>query len=113
MLPLDTQNACTYSMLSLIVDCRCTVDIARCVEGKVKAIFRMTEDVHFTVLPLHSKGKFFCQVNQSPRYVHSCLELIILIPAQFDSKGLVWQKIQEPLTQNVKLLGVVGAKGQC
>ena len=27
---------------------------------------------------LHSKGKFSCQVNQSPTYVHSCLELNIL-----------------------------------
>ena len=29
--------------------------------------------------PLHSKGNFSGQVNQSSRYVHSCLELVILI----------------------------------
>ena len=30
--------------------------------------------------PLHSKGKFSCQLKQSVRYVHSCLELVVLIP---------------------------------
>ena len=29
--------------------------------------------------PLHSKAKFACQVNSSPRDVHSCLELAMLI----------------------------------
>ena len=73
-----------------------------------------------------------CQVNQSARYVHSCLQFATLIktstnnPCQKSvviessakrslggltgSLGLVWQKIQEPLTRDAPLLGVVGVK---
>ena len=62
---------------------------------------------------LHSKGKFFCQRNQSVRYIHSCLEFInpILTSTNNPSRmsvilescakpGLpVQQKIQEPLSR--------------
>ena len=67
---------------------------------------------------LQFKGKFSCMVKQSVRYVHRCLEFAILrkmstnnpsqksVVLEFSVKpslgcqGLVWQKIQEPLTQD-------------
>ena len=80
--------------------------------------------------PLSSEGDLCGQVNQSVRYVHSCPQLTILIkmstnspsrklvvmnlqPNQaFGSSGLLWQKIQEPLTQDAHLLRVLGVKIQ-
>ena len=80
---------------------------------------------------LHPKGEFSYQVNQSLKYIHRCLdlELAILVKTstnnsrwksvvheycakpclgcQFGSSGLLWQKIQEPLTLGANLLGVV------
>ena len=81
--------------------------------------------------PLNYEGNFCGQVNQYVvRYVHSCLQLIFLIPIstnnpnsgksmvlessakpslgpnQFDSPGWLWQKIQEPLIQGANLLGL-------
>ena len=67
------------------------------------------------------------QINQSIRYVHSCSQPIFLIPMSANNPcqksvvpetsakpsmgcqyfGLVWQKIQEPLTQRAKVHGVV------
>ena len=77
--------------------------------------------VKLNLVVLYMTGKV--KVKQCIRYVHSCLEAITLIPmntynpswmppvvhdpfvkpssgCQFSSQGLLWQKIQEPLTQN-------------
>ena len=63
--------------------------------------------------PLTSEVDFCGQVNQYVRYVDSCPQFVILIPttlvgSQWFLNHLVWQKIQEPLTQDAKFLRVVG-----
>ena len=80
----------------------------------------------------YSKVNFSCQPSQSVRYVHNCLELVIPFPTsankpswksvvlessaqpsldcQCSSTGLVWQKIQEPLTQDANMVRVLGGQ---
>ena len=76
---------------------------------------------------LHSKDKFSCQLNQSISYVHSCLDLVILIPMSTinpSRKSVVLEYsalkpsrsfgLAEDLrTTDENVLGVVGVKGWC
>ena len=62
--------------------------------------------------PLHPEGKFSGQLKQSARYVHSCLQQTTLIRSRpsnqaFGNQGMVWQKIQEPLTLGAIIFGVI------
>ena len=52
-----------------------------------------------TITPLHSKGKFSCQVNQCVRYDHRYLELVILIKTSTNNpnrKSVVLESFAKP-----------------
>ena len=57
-----------------------------------------------------SQGKFSGLVNQSVRFVHTCLVLVILIPKSTYNSG---QKSVVFFTQGANMHGVVGVNVKC
>ena len=71
---------------------------------------------HFTFNPLHSRGRFSCQLNRSVRYVHSFLWVpTTLVDSQWFLKlaANAWfgRRFKNQWLR-VNLLGVVGVNGQ-